>query len=79
MNTNINFYGLATTKQGTSVVIKNLPDYQLGAVNAAKQHCAKEGLIFDRVIPNNSQVKGGSTLTKEKKARDVKANASKKR
>jgi hypothetical protein len=70
----INFYGLATTQKGASVVISNLPTDRLGAVNEAKRYAVKNGLVFQSVYPVKSNETKGATLTKFKKQRDRVAN-----
>ncbi|MNP84755.1 hypothetical protein D3C76_1842010 [compost metagenome] len=68
------FYGLATTQNGTSVVISNLPSDKLGATNEAKYYATKNGLTFQAVLPVKTNEKKGATLTKFKKQRDRAAN-----
>lgn len=72
------FYGLATTQNGASVVIKDfIATDRLGVENEAKAYCKKQGLIFGGVKKENNAEKSGATLTKYAKSR--KLNASKNR
>jgi uncharacterized RmlC-like cupin family protein len=68
------FYGVATTQNGVSVLINNLPTNRLGAETEAKRHAAKNGLNFQYIRPVNTAEKKGATLTKNKKARVKAAN-----
>lgn len=64
------FYGLATTQGGASVVIKDFTATdRIGVENEAKAYCKKQGLVFDKVLPEKNTIKGGNTLTKYAKQR----------
>lgn len=69
-----NFYGLTTTQNGVSVAIHNLPSDRLGATKEAKRYAAKNGLIFQTVLPVKTNETKGATLTKNKRERDRIAN-----
>jgi|GEM_PF-5305439 len=69
------FYGLATTQNGASVVIRDFTATdRIGVENEAKSYCKKQGLVFDKVLPEKNTVKGGSTLTKYAKQRQQSNN-----
>ncbi|KAA9007251.1 hypothetical protein F4V43_01835 [Paenibacillus spiritus] len=68
------FYGVATSDNGVSVIIDNLPEVRLQAENEAIRHCAKNGLTFQYIRPAKASEEKGATLTKYKKQRDRVAN-----
>jgi hypothetical protein len=59
------YYATATTKDGKSVVISNLPNIYHLAVNEAEAHAKKQGLKLEYVRPvQGTQRQGGTTAKK---------------